>query len=94
VQVADIDWIGAEGPYVRLHTATGTHLIRDSLKRLETVLDPDQFARIHRSTTVNLDRIATLHPHFHGNYRVVLTTGATLKLSRRYRDQLKHRLQL
>ncbi|MEO1367737.1 MAG: LytTR family DNA-binding domain-containing protein [Acidobacteriota bacterium] len=88
VPVADIHWIESDGPYVRLHTADGHHLKRDSLKRLEKALDPEIFVRIHRSTMVHVDRVAELQPLFHGEYRVTLTDGAELKLSRSYRDRL------
>ncbi|MEO1084935.1 MAG: LytTR family DNA-binding domain-containing protein [Acidobacteriota bacterium] len=88
VPVADIHWIESDGPYVRLHTADGHHLKRDSLKRLENTLDPELFVRIHRSTMVHIDRVVELQPLFHGEYRVTLQTGADLKLSRSYRDCL------
>jgi two-component system LytT family response regulator len=52
------------------------------------MLDPSHFARIHRSTIVNLDRIRELQPWFHGEYIVVLKNGSKLKLSRSYREQL------
>jgi DNA-binding LytR/AlgR family response regulator len=32
--------------------------------------------------------VKELHPLFHGEYSVLLTTGARLTLSRSYRDQL------
>ncbi|MEM8993391.1 MAG: LytTR family DNA-binding domain-containing protein [Acidobacteriota bacterium] len=88
VPVSDIHWIESDGPYVRLHTADGHHLKRDSLKRLEKALDPEVFVRIHRSTMVHVDRVTELQPLFHGEYRVTLSSGAELKLSRSYRDRL------
>ncbi|MEM7355832.1 MAG: LytTR family DNA-binding domain-containing protein [Acidobacteriota bacterium] len=88
VPVAEIDWIEAEGAYVRLHRGPQTHLVRDSLKRLETQLDPEHFVRIHRSTIVRIDRVIEMTPLFHGEYELTLSTGAKLKLSRSYRDRL------
>lgn len=84
--VVRITWIEAEGAYVRLHTGHGTHLIRDSLKRLEKVLDG--FVRVHRSSLVNAERVTELRPLFRGEYEVVLEDGTCLKLSRGYRDRL------
>ncbi len=86
--VADVDWIEAAGSYVRLHTGERSHLLRDSIKRLETVLDSEVFARIHRSTMVRMDRIQELRPLFHGEYEVRLVDGTKLKLSRSHRDKL------
>lgn len=93
VPLADVHWIEAEGAYVRLHTADARHLVRDSLKRLETVLDSERFVRIHRSTMVDIERISELHPLFHGEYQVILKSGQELKLSRSYRDRLAQILE-
>jgi two-component system LytT family response regulator len=58
------------------------------MTELEQRLDPERFVRIHRRTIVNLERIRVIHPYFKGEYMVVLTTGAELKLSRGYRDRV------
>lgn len=83
-----VDWIGAAGNYVEIHCGKETHLVRGTLQDLEARLDPARFVRIHRSTMVNLERIKELHPWSHGDLLVVLTDGAELRLSRRYRDRL------
>lgn len=92
LKVTEIDWIEAEGDYVRIHVRGGSHLLRDTMKRLEQQLDPSQFLRTHRSAIVNLDRIKELHPFFHGDYRVILKDGTELKLSRSRRQALEERL--
>jgi two-component system LytT family response regulator len=92
LRTEEIDWIEAEGDYVRLHAGGKRHLLRDTMKRLEEQLDPSQFLRTHRSTIVNLDRIKELHPFFHGDYLIVLNDGTELKLSRSRRRSLQDRL--
>jgi two-component system, LytTR family, response regulator len=92
LRVADIEWIDAEGDYVRIHVGKAWHLLRETMKNLEAQLDPERFVRIHRSTIVNLERIKELQPFFRGEYVVVLQSGVTLKLSRGYRDHLEARL--
>ena len=92
LRVADIEWIDSEGDYVRIHVGKAWHLLRETMKNLETQLDPERFVRIHRSTIVNLERIKELQPFFRGEYVVVLQSGITLKLSRGYRDHLEARL--
>ncbi len=89
VAVKDVDWIEAEGKYVRIHVREQSSLIRDGIAAVEARLDPRQFVRIHRSTIVNLHRIAELQRGFGGDYIVVLTTGARLTLSRRYRAHVR-----
>ena len=63
-------------------------LLRDTLASLEDQLDPERFARIHRSAIVQIDRITEIHPATHGDADLVLRTGATLVLSRTWRDRL------
>jgi two-component system, LytTR family, response regulator len=88
VATRDILHLSAEGNYVRVHTAEGSHLVRDTLARLESRLDPARFTRIHRSGLVNLDAIREIRPHFHGDYLVTLQNDETVRLSRRYRENL------
>lgn len=92
LRVAEIEWIDAEGDYVRIHVGKAWHLLRETMKNLEARLDPTRFVRIHRSTIVNLERVKELQPFFRGEYVVVLNGGTTLKLSRGYRDTLEARL--
>lgn len=90
--VAEIEWIDAEGDYVRIHVGKTWHLLRETMKNLEDQLDSARFVRIHRSTIVNLEKVKELQPFFRGEYVVVLHNGTTLKLSRGYRDNLEARL--
>jgi two-component system LytT family response regulator len=89
VKVDDIDWIEAEGNYVRLHMGSQSHLLRETMKGMESVLDAGQFIRIHRSTIVNADRIRELQPLFHGEYAVILRDGTRLVASRGPDNRLK-----
>ena len=93
VPVVEIDWIEAFGNYARLHTGPRTHLIRETMATLERALDTRKFARIHRSTIVNLDRIKQMDLWGSGDYMVRLADGTQLKLSRWYRDRLESRLR-
>ena len=89
VRAADVDWIEAAGNYVRLRIGKESHLLRETMSSLETRLDPKVFARIHRSTIVNIDRIRELNHIFHGDYSVLLKDGTRLTLSRGYREQFE-----
>ena len=93
LKVDDIDWIEADGNYAKLHVGKKAHLLREKMHDLEAQLDPQRFVRIHRSIIVNLERIKELHPHFNGDYVVVLEDGRQLKLSRSRREQLESRLK-
>jgi two-component system, LytTR family, response regulator len=89
IRTEEIDWIGAEGNYARLHTGSRSHLLRETMSTLESRLDPDRFLRIHRSTIVNTESIAELEPLFQGDYVVILRDGTRLTSSRGYRSNLQ-----
>src|SRR5688572_8835260 len=93
LKVGEIDYIEADGNYAKLHVGRKAHLLREKMHDLEGRLDPAQFVRIHRSVIVNLDRIKELHPHFNGDYIVVLEDGRQLRLSRTRRENLEARLK-
>lgn len=84
----EIDWIESAANYARLHARGSSFLIRTTMSELEKKLDPRRFARIHRSTIVNIDRIKEIRPDAFGDFDVLLDKGATLRLSRTYRDRL------
>lgn len=89
----EIDWIEAEGDYMKFHVSGRTHLMRETMARLEARLDPRRFIRIHRSTIVNIDRLRKLSPSFAGEYAVVLHDGTKLKLSRGYHERIAELLK-
>ena len=90
----DIDWVEAAGNYVKLHVANDEYIVRESITRLESMLAPRQFARVHRSTIVNLNRVRELRPWFSGEMIIVMNTGTELKLSRTYRRDLERRVRI
>jgi two-component system LytT family response regulator len=89
LKTSEIDWIEAEGDYVKFHVTGRTHLMRGTMASLEERLDPSRFIRIHRSTIVNVDRLRKLSPSFEGEYAVVLQDGTKLRLSRGYQDRIR-----
>ena len=90
IDVGDIDWIGADGDYVRIHASGRSHLIRDTMAAMENRLERGAFVRIHRSTIVNMSRIRELRPYSSREYAVILRDGTRLRLSRRYRERLRN----
>lgn len=89
LQVEDIVWVEADNQYIKVHLATATHLMRQSLGYLEEHLDPASFYRTHRSAIVNIHRIQSIEPYFKGDYTITLDNGRTVKLSRHRTDGLK-----
>jgi len=94
VPLADVDWFESDGNRVRVHVGRVTHTVRETLAAIEAAVDPDRFARIHRGTIVNMNRIKELQPWFGGDYVVLLVDGTKLKLSRTYWEELQNRLHV
>ena len=88
VRTADVHAFEANGNYIRLRTDAGNYMVRMTMAELEKKLDPSRFARIHRSTVVNIDRIKEITPAWHGDFDVHLADGARLRLSRNFRERL------
>lgn len=86
VPVDTIEWIEAEGDYVRLHASAGGGLLRATLTGLETKLDPAVFARVHRSAICRRSAIVAMLRKPSGAIAVRLDTGAEVPVGRSYRD--------
>jgi len=82
IPVAKLDYAEAQDDYVGLHAEGKTHLKQQTISSLETVLDPAQFIRIHRSCIVNLEKVTRIEPYSKDNHVVVLTNGTQLPVSR------------
>ena len=89
ILVTDIRWVESAGNYVELHLAGRTVLHRITLNRLETLLAPDDFIRVHRGAIVRRSEIARLDSVGDGGYRLTLRCGAAVAVSERYLGALK-----
>ena len=85
----DIEWVDAAGDYMCVHARGETLVMRSTLRELMEKLDARIFARIHRSTIVNVEKIVSLTPLAKGAGLLELSMGKTLKVSRNYRDSVK-----
>ena len=90
VPVKDIDWIDAAGDYMCVHAKGETHIMRTTMKELEARLAPSTFQRVHRSTIVNLERVEKISSHINGEFHLILGGGISLKMSRSYKNKVKH----
>jgi DNA-binding LytR/AlgR family response regulator len=85
INIDDVLFFHAEDKYTTVATTDGEFLIRKPIKELEEELNPEQFWRIHRSTIVNVSKIASSHRDISGAYVVKLTgSSRKLKVSRNY----------
>jgi len=93
IRVEDIQWMQASGNYIRLHVGNTSHLLRQSLKNLQAVLDPNRFLRVHRNAIVNLDDVEEFHLPPSGNMFVKLNNGVCLPLRKGNRAMLRQILK-
>lgn len=96
IQRSDVRYAEAAGDYARLHTASGSHLVRTPLGALEERWEPAGFVRVHRSYLVSLAHIHELRLDG-GHYAVRLAgvpgeTAQVLPVSRRHGRELRDRL--
>jgi two-component system LytT family response regulator len=89
LETRSIDWIEADRNLVRLHAGERTFDLRSTLSDIEARLDPKHFARIHRSTLVNIRQVKEIHPWFHGHHRLILKSGEELRMSRNMGENVK-----
>jgi two-component system, LytTR family, response regulator len=84
VATRDIARLEAEGNNVLVYARRGVCGLRATLESLESRLDPQHFARVHRSHLVNIDEIAEIRSWFHGDYSFLLRDGSGIVWSRRF----------
>jgi two-component system LytT family response regulator len=89
IATKDIEWIEAEGDYARVHAGGKSYLLSRSMKELSSRLDPDAFVRVHRSTIVQTSHIKEVQSQGSSRYRVRLSSGTTVIVSRARAPQLK-----
>jgi DNA-binding LytR/AlgR family response regulator len=90
IKRSQVRFARAQGDYARLHTATGSHLVRTSLTTLEERWAEAGFVRIHRSTLVSLPHVDAVVTG-HGGCKVRLG-DVELQVSRRHLRALRDRL--
>jgi two-component system LytT family response regulator len=87
--INDIRWIDAAGDYMCVHTLKETHVVRITMKKLVTQLDPKVFSRIHKSTLVNVNCIKSIKPLRNSESILDLGDDVQLKVSRNYSSSIQ-----
>lgn len=87
--VKDIRWIDAAGDYMCVHTDKETHIVRITMKKLESQLDAKVFKRIHKSTLVNINCIKSIRSLRNSESMLELGDDIHLKVSRNYSSAIQ-----
>ncbi|HET8605313.1 MAG TPA: LytTR family DNA-binding domain-containing protein [Marmoricola sp.] len=88
---SEVRYVEAQGDYTRLHTASGSHLVRLPLSTLEERWGDAGFLRIHRSLLVSLAHVDEVRVD-QGRCSVVVG-GTELQVSRRHTPLLRELLR-
>lgn len=89
LSIHDIRWIDAAGDYMCVHTNDETHVVRITMKKLESQLDPKVFSRIHKSTLVNVNCIKSIKPLRNSESILELGNDVQLKVSRNFSSDIQ-----
>lgn len=88
IKTKDILWIEALGDYVNIYTGKERITVLTTMKDLENKLSPAEFARVHRSYIVRLDKIKTIED------TMILIDQKAIPVGKSYKDNLMARLNL
>lgn len=92
--IKDIRWIDAAGDYMCVHTANETHVVRITMKKLASQLDPKIFSRIHKSTLVNVNCIKSIKPLRNSESMLDLGDDVEVKVSRNFSSSIQKIVEL
>jgi DNA-binding LytR/AlgR family response regulator len=93
VAVSAIDRIEAEGDYVRIHVGEASHVLKETITGIQQRLDPATFARVHRSSIVNLTRVRGVRRKLPRGLVLVLNGGGTVPVGPSFADEVMRRME-
>jgi two-component system LytT family response regulator len=94
VKIGDVRYFENAGNYSKVVFDKYRPLILKSLNALEERLDDDLFFRANRRQIININSIKSIHPHFNGGLKVILTCGEEVEVSRRQASKFKEKMAL
>lgn len=91
-KAGQVKWVQGQGDYLKIHSAAGNALVRETMGSFLGRVPPGRFLRVHKSAIVNLAFVRRLESIHSGDYRLELTDGTVLRVSRNYREHLRRAL--
>lgn len=85
LDVSRVLFIKTDRPYTAIFSTDQKLLHYESLKKLESFLDPHIFIRVHRSAIINKNHVTEISSRKNGDYDAILTNQHSVRLSRHYR---------
>ena len=86
VSFNEISHVVVSNNCITIHTTTRQFVRYQSLKSFQQELPAHRFRRVHRSAIVNINFIREIETNHNGDGKLHLSTGATLRFSRNYKQ--------
>lgn len=92
IDIDNINWLSAEGDYVRLSAGAQIFFIRERLKSFLIQLPAKTFMQVHRSHIINLGRTNAIIREGGHKLRVLMADGTLIPISRSAHKTVRHHL--
>ena len=90
--VEEIIYLEASGDYTVITTRSDQFVSSSGIGKLEEIMDPDTFIRVHRSTIINLNYLKEIERHFNGGMVVKMQSGKSFPVSRTYAKLIRKKV--
>jgi two-component system LytT family response regulator len=90
--VEEIIYLEASGDYTVISTKNDQFVSSSGIGKLEELMSPDKFIRVHRSTIINLSFLREIERHFNGGMIVKMQNGKTFPVSRTYAKMIRKKV--
>jgi two-component system LytT family response regulator len=90
--VEEIMFLEASGDYTILTTKADQFLSSSGIGKLEEILNPEIFIRVHRSTIININFLKEIEKHFNGGMIVKMQSGKSFPVSRTYAKLIRKKV--
>jgi two-component system LytT family response regulator len=92
LSVEEIEHLEASGDYTILTTKNDQFVSSSGIGKLEEILNPDIFIRVHRSTIININSLKEIEKHFNGGMIVKMNNGKSFPVSRTYAKLIRKKV--
>ena len=90
--VEEIVYLEASGDYTILTTKNDQFVSSSGIGKLEEILNPEMFIRVHRSTIININGLKEIEKHFNGGMVVKMQNGKSFPVSRTYAKLIRRKV--
>lgn len=90
--VEEIIYLEASGDYTIISAKNDQYVSSSGIGKLEEIMNPDMFLRVHRSTIINVNYLKEIERHFNGGMVVKMQNGKSFPVSRTYAKIIRRRV--